>query len=125
LLTGSACSVTATLFKFIAGAATVFLTSGAGAEGAAVASTIAPVDNIAIGFPTGITSPSLQSFLTNTPSDGAGISESTLSVAISTIVSSAFTLSPSFLTHLIIVASVTLSPILGINISICDMSTYI
>src|SRR6185312_7402681 len=80
------------------------------------------VEIIAIALPTGITSPSLHSFFSNIPSDGAGISESTLSVAISNSVSSAFTLSPSFLSHLIIVASITLSPILGITISVCAIA---
>jgi hypothetical protein len=49
------------------------------------------------------------------PSAGEGISESTLSVAISSTDSSAFTLSPTFFSHLRMVASVTLSPILGIT----------
>jgi hypothetical protein len=52
--------------------------------------------------------------LINLPSNGEGISESTLSVAISRTVSSILIESPSFLVHLIIVASATLSPILGI-----------
>ena len=50
------------------------------------------------------------------PSTSLGTSESTLSVAISTIKSSIFTSSPTFLSQLTIVASSTLSPILG-NVS--------
>ena len=48
-----------------------------------------------------------------TPSTSVGTSESTLSVAISTTKSSADTSSPTFLSQLTIVASSTLSPILG------------
>ena len=51
-----------------------------------------------------------------------GISESTLSVAISTTVSSSSIESPISFTHLIIVASATLSPILGIINSILLMN---
>jgi hypothetical protein len=65
--------------------------------------------------PTCTTSPSLNNFFNKIPPLGAGTSESTLSVAISKTVSSASILSPTFLFHFIIVASATLSPILGIT----------
>ncbi|KUG25613.1 hypothetical protein ASZ90_004563 [hydrocarbon metagenome] len=51
------------------------------------------------------------------PFSGLGISVSTLSVLISNMISSFSTLSPFFLCHLIIVPSLTLSPILGITTS--------
>ena len=74
-----------------------------------------------MGWPTFTTSPSFTSFFNKMPSCGAGTSVSTLSVAISTMGSSAFTASPSFFNHLMMVASATLSPILGSSISMCDI----
>src|SRR6267143_5256270 len=60
-------------------------------------------------------SPTLISF--STPAEGDGISASTLSVEISNSGSSRSTLSPGFLSHLVIVPSKMLSPIWGITIS--------
>ena len=76
------------------------------------------VSIIANGSPTFIISPSSQSFLTNTPSCVDGISESTLSVAISKTHSSSSTWSPWFFSQVVTVASATLSPIFGNNSSI-------
>lgn len=67
----------------------------------------------AMVVPIGTTAFSWNKILPIVPATGEGISESTLSVAISRIVSSTATGSPSFLTHLRIVASMILSPILG------------
>ena len=80
------------------------------------------VSIIAIGFPTLTISPSLTKILDNFPEYVDGISVSTLSVAISTTESSFEILSPSFFSHLRIVHSITLSPILGIIISILLIS---
>ena len=85
-------------------------TAAAGAETLAEA---ASVSMMAITAPTLTTSPSLNNVLTSLPDTGDGTSESTLSVAISNTDSSLSILSPAFLTHLMIVASATLSPILG------------
>src|SRR5215467_11167837 len=60
-------------------------------------------------------SPTLISF--STPAEGDGISASTLSVEISNSGSSRSTLSPGFLSHLVIVPSKMLSPIWGITMS--------
>src|SRR6267378_4975511 len=60
-------------------------------------------------------SPTLISF--STPAEGDGISASTLSVEISNSGSSRSTLSPGFLSHLVIVPSKILSPIWGITMS--------
>src|ERR1700686_692918 len=60
-------------------------------------------------------SPTLISF--STPAGGEGISASTLSVEISKSGSSRSTLSPGFLSHLVIVPSKMLSPIWGITMS--------
>ena len=59
------------------------------------------------------TEPSFTSIETIVPATGAGISESTLSVATSTRGSSSFTIEPSATSHLLIVASITPSPIAG------------
>ena len=63
--------------------------------------------------PTSITSPSLNKTFFKIPEHGAGTSESTLSVAISTIGSSSSITSPTAFNHVVMVASATLSPILG------------
>ena len=62
-------------------------------------------ENSAMGWPTWTTSPSATKCLTRTPSSGAGTTESTLSVAISMIGSSAETDWPYSTTHLMMVAS--------------------
>src|SRR5437763_7199806 len=53
----------------------------------------------------------------STPAEGDGISASTLSVEISNSGSSRSTLSPGFLSHLVMVPSKILSPIWGITMS--------
>jgi hypothetical protein len=68
---------------------------------------------IAITSPTLTTCPSENKHFDNIPEAGDGTSVSTLSVAISRMDSSASIRSPSFFNHLRIVASATLSPILG------------
>ena len=76
------------------------------------------VSIIAIGSPTFTTSLTSHNFLIKIPENSLGTSESTLSVAISTIRSSSLILSPSFFNQPVIVASSTLSPIRGKTISI-------
>ena len=73
---------------------------------------------IATTVPTSTVSPSFTLISDNTPSIGDGISVSTLSVLISKIISSRLIVSPFFLCHLIMVPSLTLSPIFGIITSI-------
>ena len=73
---------------------------------------------MATTVPTSTVSPSGILISAITPESGEGISVSTLSVLISKIISSLFTLSPTFLCHFMIVPSFTLSPIFGIMISI-------
>src|SRR5579864_1993760 len=60
----------------------------------------------------------------NTPEAGAGISASTLSVEISKSGSSRWTLSPGFLSHLVIVPSKMDSPIWGIMTSVGIISFH-
>ena len=64
--------------------------------------------------PTSTTSSSWATIFVRTPEAGAGISVSTLSVDTSSNGSSASTVSPSCLSHLVTVPSVTLSPRAGI-----------
>ena len=96
---------------------------GAGEETEADAEEVAspPISYWAIGSPTCTTSSSETSHSTSTPSSGAGTSLSTLSVAISTTAWSASTFAPASTRNLIIVASATLSPILGRRISMIAM----
>ena len=54
----------------------------------------------------------------STPATGEGISASTLSVEISKMGSSRWTVSPTFLSHLVMVPSVMDSPICGIRTSV-------
>ena len=68
--------------------------------------------------PTSTVTPSATSSSITTPAPGEGTSVSTLSVEISTIVSSAWTASPTCFSHREIVPSVTLDPIWGITTSI-------
>ena len=79
----------------------------------AVVTAPASVSIIAITAPTFTISPSLNNVFTNVPATGEGTSESTLSVAISNTDSSASIASPAAFTHLMMVASATLSPIFG------------
>ena len=67
--------------------------------------------------PTGAVSPLPTRTSTSTPSYGLGISESTLSVLTSYSGSSNATVSPTCLSQLPIVPSVTVSPSLGIVMS--------
>src|SRR3990172_313159 len=67
----------------------------------------------ASSVPTATVSPSLTRIRTSTPSSGEGTSVSTLSVEISNSSSSRATCSPSFFNHLMIVPSMTVSPICG------------
>ena len=69
----------------------------------------------AMGCPTGITSPSFARISSNTPAWGEGTSVSTLSVATSRMDSSCSIVSPFFFNQVSTVASMMLSPILGIN----------
>ena len=72
---------------------------------------------IAMRVFTGTVSPSAARSSRTTPVAGAGTSVSTLSVEISTIVSSASTVSPAFFAQRVIVPSDTLTPIWGITTS--------
>ena len=72
--------------------------------------------------PTSTVSPSATIILAITPSAGAFTSSVTLSVSSSTIASSAFTASPSFLSHCATVASLTDSPKVGTTISVIRIS---
>ena len=73
------------------------------------------ISKIAIGSPTFAISSFCLRIFTILPETGVGTSESTLSVAISTTLSSSFTLSPSLASQFITVASITPSPIDGSN----------
>src|SRR5215467_2084747 len=86
--------------------------AGAGAPAAAPAASI-----VATTVLMGTVCPSLTLISFNTPAEGEGISASTLSVEISNSGSSRSTLSPGFLSHLVMVPSKMLSPIWGITMS--------
>src|SRR5271165_6836451 len=96
-----------------AAAAGLAVGAGAGAEAAAEPAPSMTATMVWIGtvWPSGI----LISF--STPAEGEGISASTLSVEISNRGSSRSTLSPGFLSHLVMVPSKMLSPIWGITTS--------
>src|SRR5216110_2930592 len=96
-----------------AGAATF---GGSGFVGAGAAAPFS-VSRIATSVWTGTVCPSCTLISANTPAAGAGISASTLSVEISNRGSSRFTVSPTFLSHLLKVPSAIDSPICGINTS--------
>src|SRR5205807_10561169 len=87
---------------------------GAGA-GAATAEPAASITPTTVWIGTVWPSPTLISL--STPAEGEGISASTLSVEISNSGSSRSTLSPGFLSHLVMVPSKMLSPIWGITMS--------
>src|SRR5579885_267657 len=110
--------------SFAAGAA------GAGAAGAALAGadfTAAPSPSVAMD-PTTVLTPTVVPSATliawSTPEAGAGISASTLSVEISKRGSSRWTLSPGFLSHLVIVPSTMDSPIWGMMMSVGMISFH-
>src|SRR5207244_9003948 len=97
-----------------AGAGAALAEAGAGG-GAAAADPAASITATTVLIGTVWPSPTLISF--STPAEGDGISASTLSVEISKSGSSRSTLSPGFLSHLVIVPSKILSPIWGITMS--------
>ena len=66
--------------------------------------------------------PSLTLISVRMPATGEGISASTLSVEISKMGSSRATVSPTFLSHLVIVPSVMDSPIWGMATSVPEVS---
>ena len=111
------------------GAATVVVcvadeaTIGASSFAAGAALDPPSVDRIAITSPTWATWSFSKRILTKTPAPSEGNSLSTLSVATSTRGSSIATESPTFFNQLVMVASVTLSPILGRRISISAIVT--
>ena len=74
-----------------------------------------------MGLPTFTISPSFTKICDIVPEHVDGISVSTLSVATSRTDSSSLIESPSFLSHLRMVPSMILSPILGITISILSI----
>src|SRR6266849_9526108 len=96
-----------------AGAALAGVAAGAGADTAA-----APAPSITATMVwMGTVWPSAILISLRTPAEGEGISASTLSVEISKRGSSRSTLSPGFLSHLVMVPSKMLSPIWGITTS--------
>ena len=93
--------------------------AGLATAGAAAGAAAAPAAPIApISAPTLTVSPGLAVIDSSTPALGAGTSIVTLSVSSSTTGSSAATVSPTFLNHWPIVASVTLSPSVGTRMSV-------
>ncbi len=90
---------------------------GAGADAAASSFADASVSTLAITVPTGTVSCSWTTIAARTPPTGDGISESTLSVLISRIVSSFAIFSPTFFAQRRIFPSWMLSPILGMTTS--------
>src|SRR5262249_964810 len=101
------------------GGAAAFGGGGAGAvfagEGAEIAAPAASITPTTVWMGTVWPSGTLISL--RTPAAGEGISASTLSVEISKRGSSRSTLSPGFLSHLVMVPSKMLSPIWGITMS--------
>ena len=106
------------------------LAAAAGAAafaGAAAAAGFAPPAPSVIwpsSAPTATVSPSLATMSPSTPAAGAGTSIVTLSVSSSTSGSSTATVSPGFLNHLPMVASVTDSPRVGTRISVMIVSSW-
>src|SRR6202140_840258 len=99
----------------LAGCASVFGLAAGCAGFAALASPAASITPTTVWIGTVLPSATLISF--STPAEGDGISASTLSVEISNNGSSRSTLSPGFLSHLVMVPSKILSPICGITMS--------
>src|SRR6266481_5162921 len=89
--------------------------AGAGADADAAAEPAPSITATMVWMGTVWPSAILISF--RTPAEGEGISASTLSVEISKRGSSRSTLSPGFLSHLVMVPSKMLSPIWGITMS--------
>src|SRR6185503_7084188 len=103
-----------------------FGAAGAGAGAAAAgfaAAAAASVSRTATSVWTGTVWPSCTLISASVPAAGAGISASTLSVEISNNGSSRFTVSPTFLSHLLKVPSAIDSPIWGIKTSTRAMSS--
>src|ERR1700761_7748615 len=98
------------------GAAAVAAGAGVDAAGAAAFPAPPPITATTVLIVTGEPSGNLIS--ESVPATGEGISASTLSVEISKIGSSRWTVSPTFLSHLVIVPSVMDSPIWGIRTSV-------
>src|ERR1700722_9905421 len=90
----------------------------AGAAAGFAAAPAAPSLICPSSAPTATVSPSLATMSPSVPADGAGTSIVTLSVSSSTNGSSTATLSPAFLNHRPMVASVTDSPSVGTRISV-------
>src|SRR5207244_5286408 len=97
------------------GAATGGAAGEAAVAGAAVAEAPLSVSITATSVCTGTVCPSWTLISARTPADGAGVSASTLSVAISNSGSSPFTSSPSFLSQLLKASSGIGYPILGMT----------
>src|SRR6266508_2285110 len=91
--------------------------AGAGAGAGFDAPALASVSSTATSVCTGTVCPSCTLISASVPAAGAGISASTLSVEISNSGSSRFTVSPTFLSHLLKVPSAIDSPIWGISTS--------
>ena len=100
-------------FTTSAAGASVLGSSAFGVSATGAASPSPAMSKIAIASPILATSSLCFKIFTIFPETGVGTSESTLSVAISTTESSSFTVSPSLYNQLIIVASITPSPMLG------------
>src|ERR1700693_1689451 len=117
-LAGAACGATPRdggACAALAGCASLFGLAAGCAGFAALASPAASITPTTVWIGTVLPSATLISF--STPADGDGICASTLSVEISNSGSSRSTLSPGFLSHLVIVPSKILSPIWGITMS--------
>src|SRR6185437_7319367 len=100
-----------------AAVAAALAATGAGAGVAAPTPAATSVSNRATTVCTGTVWPSVTRISAITPVDGAGISASTLSVEISNIGSSRFTVSPIFFNHFDSVPSAIDSPIWGMTTS--------
>src|SRR6267143_1630328 len=100
-----------------AGGAVAFGCSGLAEAAGADATAPFSVSRTATSVCTGTVCPSCTLISASTPAAGAGISASTLSVEISNSGSSRFTVSPTFLSHLLKVPSAIDSPIWGIKTS--------
>jgi hypothetical protein len=89
--------------------------AAAGAAAGDVADAVALFSTTASTVPTATVVPAGTRICVMTPAPGAGISIDTLSVSMSRMISSAATLSPTFLCQLATVPSVTVSPSCGIS----------
>jgi hypothetical protein len=111
---GAAAIGAATTGAVTTGAATTGAGAGEATTDAGAGAGAAPeTPTTAITVPTGTVSPSATRISVRVPEIGDGTSVSTLSVETSNSGSSAATVSPTFLNHLVIVPSVTVSPSCG------------